>query len=468
MNTPVYDFVEKYIAARGVRAHMPGHKGIGPLRIEERDITEIAGADVLSESEGILGESQKNAGTLFGTGATLYSTEGSSLAVKAMLYAVVMYWKRLPQNRGKRPYILAARNVHRAMLDGCALLDLDVEFIRNGAAQGLCSAVVEPEDVRKALEKCEYLPAAVYITSPDYLGVLSDVAGIAAVCHEKGTLLAVDNAHGAYLAFLEESLHPIYLGADICCDSAHKTLIVLTGGAYLHISRNMAEALQDYAGKGLAMFGSTSPSYLILQSLDLCNDYLDRRIRTELAHSIEQVQRFRRITDLAGIYVRESEPLKIVIDTGASGYDGRVIAEEMRAGGENVNGATRKSIECEFADCNTVVLMVGMMTSPIDWENMRLWVRETRLRHRRKPLKPAMSVGQTPAVRRMSIREAVFADSEMIPVKKSVGRILAQETVSCPPAIPIAVSGEEITGEMVDIFLYYGIDQIAVVKSCHI
>ena len=440
MNTPVYDFVEKYIAARGVRAHMPGHKGIGPLRIEERDITEIAGADVLSESEGILGESQKNAGTLFGTGATLYSTEGSSLAVKAMLYAVVMYWKRLPQNRGKRPYILAARNVHRAMLDGCALLDLDIE----------------------------YLPAAVYITSPDYLGVLSDVAGIAAVCHEKGTLLAVDNAHGAYLAFLEESLHPIYLGADICCDSAHKTLIVLTGGAYLHISRNMAEALQDYAGKGLAMFGSTSPSYLILQSLDLCNDYLDRRIRTELAHSIEQVQRFRRITDLAGIYVRESEPLKIVIDTGASGYDGRVIAEEMRAGGANVNGATRKSIECEFADCNTVVLMVGMMTSPIDWENMRLWVRETRLRHRRKPLKPAMPVGQTPAVRRMSIREAVFADSEMIPVKKSVGRILAQETVSCPPAIPIAVSGEEITGEMVDVFLYYGIDQIAVVKSCHI
>ena len=79
------------------------------------------------------------------------------------------------------------------MLDGCALLDLDVEFIRNGAAQGLCSAVVEPEDVRKALEKCEYLPAAVYITSPDYLGVLSDVAGIAAVCHEKGTLLAVEH-----------------------------------------------------------------------------------------------------------------------------------------------------------------------------------------------------------------------------------------------------------------------------------
>lgn len=155
----------------------PDTKGIGPLRIEERDITEIAGADVLSESEGILGESQKNAGTLFGTGATLYSTEGSSLAVKAMLYAVVMYWKRLPQNRGKRPYILAARNVHRAMLDGCALLDLDVEFIRNGAAQGLCSAVVEPEDVRKALEKCEYLPAAVYITSPGLSGCFKRCCG---------------------------------------------------------------------------------------------------------------------------------------------------------------------------------------------------------------------------------------------------------------------------------------------------
>ena len=94
MRTPVADFIDSYIAGDGVRAHMPGHKGAGPLGIEVRDITEIAGADVLSESVGILGESQKNACTLFGTGATLYSTEGSSLAVKAMLYSVMMHWKR--------------------------------------------------------------------------------------------------------------------------------------------------------------------------------------------------------------------------------------------------------------------------------------------------------------------------------------------------------------------------------------
>ena len=147
------ELIDSYIAGDGVRAHMPGHKGAGPLGIEVRDITEIAGADVLSESVGILGESQKNACTLFRTGATLYSTEGSSLAVKAMLYSVMMHWKQgVKETEYSRPFILAARNVHRAMLDGCALLDLDLEFIRSGQAHGLCSAVVTAQEVEKSLK----------------------------------------------------------------------------------------------------------------------------------------------------------------------------------------------------------------------------------------------------------------------------------------------------------------------------
>ena len=133
---------------------MPGHKGRGPLGIEQRDITEIAGADILSESEGILGESQKNSCALFGTGATLYSTEGSSLAIKAMLYAVVMSrGTGISGNSGQRPFILAARNVHRAMLDGCALLDLDVEFISSKNSRGICSRVISRLSHRYVMKK---------------------------------------------------------------------------------------------------------------------------------------------------------------------------------------------------------------------------------------------------------------------------------------------------------------------------
>lgn len=465
MRTPVADFIDSYISRDGVRAHMPGHKGAGPLGVEVRDITEIAGADVLSESVGILGESQQNACTLFGTGATLYSTEGSSLAVKAMLYSVMMHWKHcVKEMEYSRPFILAARNVHRAMLDGCALLDLDLEFIRSSQAQGLCSAVVTAQEVEQSLKACEKLPAAVYLTSPDYLGVQSEIAAIAEVCHKYGTLLAVDNAHGAYLAFLETSKHPIHLGADICCDSAHKTLPVLTGGAYLHLHENIVSEILDSARKGLTMFGSTSPSYLILQSLDLCNVYLEQKFRRELAECVEKVRQFKKAAGDRGLHIMEGEPLKIVIDTGASGYDGEEIAGELREFVCCIGERKRFGIECEFADHHTVVFMMSPQNGPEDWQMLYRWLDRTRLLKPGKAFAPAKTLGEEHAVRRMTIREAVFAESEIIPVREAEGRILAQETVSCPPAIPIAVSGEEIDRNMIRVFEEYGIRDVSVVK----
>lgn len=465
MRTPVADFIDSYIARDGVRAHMPGHKGAGPLGVEVRDITEIAGADVLSESVGILGESQQNACTLFGTGATLYSTEGSSLAVKAMLYSVMMHWKHcVKEMEYSRPFILAARNVHRAMLDGCALLDLDLEFIRSSQAQGLCSAVVTAQEVEQSLKACGQLPAAVYLTSPDYLGVQSEIAAIAEVCHKYGTLLAVDNAHGAYLAFLEASKHPIHLGADICCDSAHKTLPVLTGGAYLHLHENIVSEILDSARKGLTMFGSTSPSYLIMQSLDLCNVYLEQKFRRELAECVEKVRQFKKAAGDRGLHIMEGEPLKIVIDTGASGYDGEEIAGELREFVCCIGERKRFGIECEFADHHTVVFMMSPQNGLEDWQMLYRWLDRTRLLKPGKAFAPAKTLGEEHAVRRMTIREAVFAESEIIPVREAEGRILAQETVSCPPAIPIAVSGEEIDRNMIRVFEEYGIRDVSVVK----
>ena len=113
-----------------------------------------------------------------------------------------------------------------------------------------------------------------YVTSPDYLGEMADMGNLAKVCHDSGTILLVDNAHGAYLKFLPKSLDPLDLGADMCCASAHKTLPVLTGGAYLHISRRLPARYADQANSALALFGSTSPSYLIMASLDACNSLL--------------------------------------------------------------------------------------------------------------------------------------------------------------------------------------------------
>ena len=270
MNTPICDFVNKYAESEKARFHMPGHKGKGFLGTEHLDITEIDGADVLYNAKGIIKESQENASKLFGSEKTLYSAEGSSLSIRAMLYLALLYAKQ----SGRKPAIAAFRNVHKAFISASALLDIETQWIYPENQSGIISCGISPQNVDVLLTGIEEKPAALYVTSPDYLGNVQDIAGLSEVCKKHGILLLVDNAHGAYLKFLPQDIHPITLGADICCDSAHKTLPVLTGGAYLHISENAPDILYAEAERAMSLFASTSPSYLILQSLDIANKYM--------------------------------------------------------------------------------------------------------------------------------------------------------------------------------------------------
>ena len=223
--TPIYDFVSEYLTKDMSRFHMPGHKGKKILGCEERDLTEIAEADDLLHAQGIIAESEHTASGLFGSACTVYSTEGSTLAVKTMIRLAMMC------RPSRRFRILAARNVHSSFVHACALLDIDVEWLYEEEAASLCRCLITPQKLRAALDRMEEKPDAFYVTSPDYLGNMADIRELADVCHTCGVMLLVDNAHGAYLRFLDRPMHPMDLGADMCCDSAHKTLPVLTGGA---------------------------------------------------------------------------------------------------------------------------------------------------------------------------------------------------------------------------------------------
>lgn len=314
---------------------MPGHKGVGELGAEAFDITEISGADVLYSADGIIGESENNLSTLYGTGHSFYSTEGSTLAIKAMLALVSL------RVSGDRPLILAARNVHTAFIKAAALLDLDVEFIYPEREGHLCECRITPDDVREAVLSASKKPRAVYITSPDYLGNTLDVGGIAEVCRENGIPLLVDNAHGAYLKFLPEDRHPITLGAAMCADSAHKTLPVLTGGAYLHISKDYPEYISEARG-ALSLFASTSPSYLTLCSLDLCNKRLSLDYPEKIADLANKSKDIKEKIASLGLEVCDGEPLKIVIKEGTP------LSDHLR----------EAKIEVEFSDADYTVLML--------------------------------------------------------------------------------------------------------------
>ena len=445
MDTPICDFVKRYTEANPLRLHMPGHKGSAFLGAEQLDITEIEGADNLYKASGIIRKSEENASALFGC-PTFYSTEGSSQCIRAMLYLAMLHAKR----QGKKPIIAAARNVHKTFLSAVALLDVEVQWLYSKHIASYLSCSLTPAELEHFLIYSSEKPTAVYLTSPDYLGTIADIRSLSHICRKYGVLLLVDNAHGAYLRFLPESLFPMDLGADICCSSAHKTLPVLTGGAYLHLSSEIKSQFSGQIKSALALFGSTSPSYLILQSLDMANLYMANH-GERLNSFVRQVENLKKHLSEYGYLLYGQEPIKITVLAKARGYTGTELAELLMA----------RNIICEFADRDYLVLM---LTPEIGEDGLQ------RLETALRDIPQKSIISETPPelpkpIRVLSIRDATFSATETVPVCQCEGRILATATVACPPAVPILVCGERIDKQAVACFHYYGLKTCTVVAE---
>lgn len=440
MNAPIADFVRAYAASGTVRLHMPGHKGVPVLGCEALDLTEICGADALYEAEGIIGESEQNAAVLFGSGKTLYSTEGSSQCIRAMVFLTLTCRKQ-----GAAPVILAARNAHKAFLYALALTGAEVEWLWGEDPSSLCSCRISPAMLENALCAMQAPPAAVWLTSPDYLGKTADISALAAVCRRLEVPLLVDNAHGAYQHFQDPPQDPLAQGAAMCCASAHKTLPVLTGGAYLHLASDAPEAFFAGARRAMELFGSTSPSYLILQSLDLCNQILADSYPADLKETIRRIGECKDALRTGGWQVEESDALRIVLRG-----DGECIAARLRTGG----------VEPEFSDAEHAVLMLTPSNREEDLSRLLHALGKNDL-----PPFALPPVSSEKPEKVLSVRHALFEAQEEIPVAAAPGRICASPSVSCPPAIPIAVAGERIGVRETELFQRYRIKTVNVIRQ---
>lgn len=445
MSTPVCDFVRRYVESQPVRLHMPGHKGVPFLGFEPWDITEINGADELFTAHGIIAESETQASALFGA-RTVYAAGGSTLCIQTMLHLAGLY----AASNGKKPRILAARNAHKAFVNAAALLDVEVQWLHPEGDAAYVSCPVTAEQVGTALDDGDGAFAAVYLTSPDYLGHLQDIAGIAAACHRRGVLLLVDNAHGAYLKFLPCSRHPMDLGADLCCDSAHKTLGVITGGAYLHISHGAPELLARQAKASMALFGSSSPSYLILQSLDAANDRMPA-FQEALMSFLPRTAALKDELAAHGFMLTGEEPLKVTLCPKKFGYTGAALGAVLEENG----------IFPEFYDPDYVVLMLSPNNSEEDLERLR----DTLLGVERKAPIGSLPPSIPRPRQAMSPKQAILSESETLLVSLCEGRISAAAAISCPPAIPIVVCGERIDRQAIDCLRYYGTAACTVIKE---
>ena len=421
--------------------HMPGHKGAGILGFEGMDLTEIHGADELFAAEGIIKESEQNASSLFGC-PTYYSTQGSTLCIQTMCTILCQDAK----SKGKKPKILAGRNAHRSFIHVAALLDFDIEWLYGNSDYLSCK--VSAKDLEK--EIIENHPTAVYLTNPDYLGNLLDIKSLASVCKKHNVLLAIDNAHGAYLRFLESSLHPIDLGADLCCDSAHKTLPVLTGGAYLHLSDSLNKEWKSQVKHFMEYFSSTSPSYLIMASLDAANEVLDDTFRKSLFECIRYVDSLKNTLVQHGYTILSGEPMKITISTKDYGYTGNEIA----------NLLMDCDIYPEFYDSDYIVLMPSPYNTKEDFIRLEICLCEIERKKTILTSFPKLECAQ----KVMNVRQALFAPSMKVDISKSLGQICSSVIVSCPPAILPVIPGEIISESAIEVMKYYGIESVRVVK----
>lgn len=426
MNTPIADFLENYQKKDVLRLHMPGHKGENP-----HDITEISGADSLYETDssgGIIAWSEQLAAKLFGAERTCYSAGGSTLAIQAAL--------ALLKSQGCRT-IAAGRCSHRSLVSAAALLDLDIKWLY-------------PQEYPSAAVNCGAGALsgadALFLTNVDYYGGTCRVEnpGIPVIC---------DNAHGAYLKFVNkaafgcEYLHPMEFGFPvISADSAHKTLPALTGAAYLHFSKGTD---WSRAKEMTALFGSSSPSYLILESIDRFNGRLINDpdcVNRACACVLNMKKRLSAI----GFTLRKSDPLRITLNAREWGYSGHEFADQLRAHGA----------ECEMSDENYVVLLFSAITTPEDCQRAEI---SLHLIPRRNPL-PLINYPVIKPQKEMSIREAVFRKQKTVPTNSAVGKICGGIQTSCPPCIPIVMPGERIDAEAAEALKNYGIKTISVLE----
>lgn len=449
MDTPLRRAAEEYLAKNRARFHMPGHKGtdLPPFGyISRYDLTEIPGLDSLYEASGPIAETEARYAKLYEASGTLLSAGGATLCIQTMLTLAL------------RPgdTVLCARGVHTAAVNTMALLDLRPAWFipETDDTTGLAGAV-NAMQVEAALAEHPDA-AAVYLTSPDYFGVLCNIAAISAVCKRRGVPLLVDNAHGAHLKFLTPDRHPITLGADLCCDSPHKTLPVLTGGALLHIGnpRFLADARRK-----MGLFGSTSPSYLILLSLDAALPWLEGRAPDDLAAVAARVRDLESFA-LAGGFLIPSDvrdPLHFSIGFEPLGY----TAETFRA------HLARYGVEPEYISGDFCVFLAGVRNTAEDFALLRDMLEtagRTQSARGASPIRERRADVQELPKQVLTVREAALAPSETIPASKAAGRVCAGTVTPCPPGIPLAVPGELLDEKFCAICLAGGISHVNVVK----
>ena len=456
--------LSEYAASDAVPLHMPGHKrNPGEASFLEAlgaryDITEIDGFDNLHNAHGILKAAMDRAACLWGSDSSFFLVNGSTCGILAAVTAAA-------KNSGSGKLILS-RNCHKSVYNAAELNDLEPVYLTPPpvAGFGFCGGI-SPKDVEKAVTANPGTP--VVVTSPTYEGVISNIAEIAVVCHLWGSPLIVDEAHGAHLGLSPDFPGgAIAAGADVVVQSLHKTLTGLTQTGLLHLSGGLVPA--EDIRRELSVFETSSPSYLLMSSIDGTRDLLETRGAALFRDWSKRLDRFdtgvatlqnlkipghsdpfdcQRRADGAGYRKRglhcptvwDYDRSKIVVSCEGTDTTGAALMTALRE---------RYHIECEMVACRYVVAMTGLLDRDDALERFAEALLELDKEIRcTAPRLPFASAPIPP--RRLSVREASVRPSQTVRLKEARGKIAAEYVWAYPPGIPLAVPGEELTDALI-------------------
>ncbi len=413
--------------------HMPGHKRNGALAPyldslgAALDITEVHGSDCLHHPSGIIKNAMEKGAALWGVPHSYLLVNGSTCGILAGIHAATQYGDK----------VLMARSCHKSVYHGVALCGLEVNYLQQGQhAEGYC----QPVTVQAVEEGLKAHPDTklMVVTSPTYEGYLSDLNAIVEICHRNGTALMVDEAHGAHLGFSPYFTgSAVGAGADIVVQSLHKTMPSLTQTAIAHLQGTLVEERQF--ATSLSTFQSTSPSYLLMASMDGCLQLMiDQGEMLFLGWQMMLERFYRQVKGLRILFVVDEppavkDPSKIIISTIHANLDGTQLSERLWK---------EYKIEMEMAYGDYALAMTGLGEQEEHLQRLATALQEIDGQLSRVPGKePKFSLPPLP-VKACSAHRTHGLTISPVPPEQAVGEICASYIWAYPPGVPLIVPGE--------------------------
>lgn len=440
--------------------HMPGHKRVvinsnlsNPYL---RDITEIDEYDNLHNPTDFIADEQRFAAELFGAQESFYLVNGSSCGILAAIMTV-------SNDNSKK--ILVARNSHKSLYNGLYLARKEADYIYPSLSEKYdFNGSVSLQQISELLDQNDY--EAIFITSPTYEGIISDISKICEIAHKKSIPVIVDEAHGAYLGiFGDDDYFPqsaVKCGADIVIQSTHKTLPAMTQTALLHVQGDLVD--REKLRQQLSIFQSSSPSYILMESIsDSLHYCFEKKVELSNSYKKKLVSFYKKVQGLRNLHVIQNDEMMLPFSYRKD--PGKLIIElhkNIKYNGKQLSDCLREKyqLQMEMAEQHYVIAMTSIMDTEIGLkrlidalyeidmqldamklDNMRSEESETV--YQNSSLLPITSA-------MLSIADAFSAEKSYVLEDEAVGKISAEYIYLYPPDVPILVPGEQITKELLD------------------